>query len=178
MHVQIDHQQAAHQPLRQQGAGRHGHVIEDAETTPRLREGVVRATGQVTGQAMAQRETGGQQGAPHRQPTATHHARRGGQANATRLGAGEALAGKGLVVAPGVHQLQPPPWHGQGLVHLTGVEELQPPEVVNQQAELVHRKAMVLRQGGGVGRVMHQRNSHRPSRSISLTRLDRPTAPP
>ena len=77
VHVEVHHQQLAHQAFGQQHPGGDRHIVEDAEAAAVVGEGVVGAAGQVAGQTVLQRQTGREHGAAHRQPAAPHQGRGG-----------------------------------------------------------------------------------------------------
>ena len=98
VHVEVHHQQLAHQSFGEQHPGGDGHVVEDAEAAAVVGEGVVGAAGQVAGQAVLQRQAGREHGAAHRQPAAPHQGRGGRQADAAFRRRAQCTTGKGLVV--------------------------------------------------------------------------------
>ena len=80
VHVEVDHQRAADQPLGQQQAGGDRHVVEHAEAGAEAGEGVMAAAGGVAGDAMLQRQPGGQHRAGHGAAAAQRQHRRERQA--------------------------------------------------------------------------------------------------
>jgi hypothetical protein len=53
-HIQIPHQDPLYQPFCEQHVGGHGHIIENAEATAHISEGMMCASGQVAGQTVLQ----------------------------------------------------------------------------------------------------------------------------
>ena len=82
MHVEIDHQDAAHGALVEQHPGRHRDVVEDAEPGTAIGERVVTAAGGVAGEASIEGEAGGEQCSGSGRPGPGHDLGRERQAQA------------------------------------------------------------------------------------------------
>ena len=156
MHIQVHHQQLAHQTLQQQHPGRHGEVVEDAEATAVVGKGMVGAARQVAGQALLQCQPGGEHRTAHRQPAAAHQRCGGGQTDAPHRSRLQLVAGKALVIGPAMHQLQPAPRHRQGLVQLLGPRQIKPLQMLDQKPKFTHRKTVGAGQGSRILRVINE----------------------
>ena len=144
----------------QQDAGGHRHVVEDAEARAEVGVGVVAAAGGVAGEAVLERQAGGQHGAGHRAAGAQGQGLGHRQAEAPLLGGLEPLLQDGGDVARRVGELEP--GAGGRLRHhdLLRQHEARLPQVGEEPPELRHREAVRLGQRRDVGRVVGDRDPH------------------
>ena len=101
--VAVDDQDAGDAALVDERLGGDGDVVEDAEAGAAVGPGVVRAAGHVAGEAVLEREAGGEQGAGGGEEGAAGDGGGVGQADRARLGGGQALVRHPLDVGEGVH---------------------------------------------------------------------------
>jgi hypothetical protein len=160
MDIQIHDQEPLHQPLLQQDLGGNGQVVEDTKAGAVGREGMVGAAGGVAGQAVAQGQSGGQDGTPHRSTGALHQLRAPGQADAPlQLGLQGSLT-VGPDVLRGMYRLNPGERGQLRVVHLLGADHPFPQQQLLQEAKFRHGKAMARRQGGTVVGVVNNWQRH------------------
>ena len=161
MHVKVDHQQTLQSLLLQQHPCRDRQVVEDAEPTAEVREGVMGAASQMASHSMLESQTGREQGPTHGEPGALHQRRRGRQTNAALRLPVQLVASKGLVIATRMHQFQPAAGHGQRAMHLSITGQPHVAQTALQLPELGHRKTMGAGKRRAVGLVIDERGLQR-----------------
>ena len=103
VHVAVDDEHARGAAFVEERLGGDGHVVEDAVAGAALRPGVVRAAGHVAGEAVLQREAGGEQRPGGGEEGAAGDGGGVGQADGALLGGGEGLVRHALDVGERVH---------------------------------------------------------------------------
>ena len=146
MHVAIEDQYAADPTAFQQIVADHGQVVKNAEAGGMVIVRMVRAARQMAGHAVLQRLFGRQQRATHR----THCALRQGlaprQAEAALVFAGQVPAHVALDVRRIMGQSQNIAWADVRAQQLGVSGQAAFDQVVAQQTEFIHRKAMLSRE--------------------------------
>ena len=160
VHVAVEDQYPADLAACQQVVGDHRQVVEDAVTGGLGVIGVMGAARQVTGQAMGQRLFGGQQRTTHGAYRAPGQGRAPGQAEAALLGMAQVAGEKARDIVRAMGQLQDRGRAQLGAQQLAGRGHAAGNQVVVQQAEFLHREAMVGREGRAVVVVIDQRQGH------------------
>ena len=145
---------------RQQVAGDHRQVVEDAEAGREVVVGVVGAAGQVAGQAVPQGQLGGQQRAAHRAYGAPGQGLAPGQAEAALVLARQLAAHIARDIGRAVGQGQHFGRAELGAQQLGVRDQAAGHQVVAQQAELLHGEAVPGREGRAVVVVVDQRQAH------------------
>ena len=161
MHVKVHHQQTLQSLLLQQHPCRDRQVVENAESTAEVREGVMGAASEMASHTMLKSQTGREQSPTHGEPGALHQRRCGRQTNATLRLPVQLVASKGLVIATRMHQLQPTAGNGQRAMHLFITGQAHIPQTPLQLPEFGHRKTMGAGKRRAVGLVIDERGLQR-----------------
>ena len=168
MHVAVEDQHPLHASCREQVAGDHRQVVEDAEARGEVVVRVVRATGQVAGQAMPQRQFGGQQRAAHGAHGTPRQGVAPGQAEAALILRRQLAGHVAGDVVRAVHQGQDLRRAQLGAQQFGIRGQATGDQVIAQQAELLHGETVPGREGRAVVLVVDQRQRH----TLSAHRID------
>ena len=160
VHVAVEDQDAVHAAGFQQVAADHRQVVEDAEPRRVVIVGMMGAAGQVAGDAVLQRQFGRKQRATHRAHRAPRQRLAPGQAQATLVLARQLTVHVALDVVAVVGQGEDVVGADLGAQQRRVGGQPAGDQVVAQQAELVHREAMVRREFRAVVVVVDQRQGH------------------
>ena len=158
--VEVDHQRMADQPLGQQHPSRHGDVVEHAEAGAEAGERVVAAAGGVAGDAVLQRQPGGQHGAGDGAAAAQRQHRRERQAQPPDRRRVEPLLQHGGDVEAVVRELEPGARCGFRHELLRGQQQTGTAQMRQQMREFRHREAMRRRQRRHIGGMVDDGCAH------------------
>ena len=160
MHVAIKNQHPLYQPAGAQRPGGDRQIIKNAEAGAEVIVGVVGAAGQVAGNAVLQRQLGGEQSAHGRDAGAPDQVFTPGQAHAFGFPLAESVAEKAVEILRAVRQRQQRRTRPPRTVQIGRAGDAAVAQPFVQQPELFHRKAVPAGKRKTVGRMIDKRYGH------------------
>tara|TARA_E500000178_G_C16619547_1_gene572716 strand:- start:46 stop:588 length:543 start_codon:yes stop_codon:yes gene_type:complete len=156
MHIQINNKHALEAFLLDQNPRTDSKIIKDAKSAAEIGKGMVGASSEVTGQAMAQGKPGREHSSTDSEPGALNQRRCGGQTNSALRLPIQAVSSEGFVVRPLMHEFKPATGCRKGLMELINPRQPLLPQATVQFSEFRHRETMTTRQRGTVGLVVYE----------------------
>ncbi len=146
MDVEINHHRPADAAFGEQQPGRDRDVVEHAKASTVLGEGMVAAAGGVAGQAVLERQAGGQHGAAAGRLGAGGDRGRDRQADPARDRGRHPLGQDRLDIGWRMDQLQPGCRSRHGRMDLSRLDQAARQQMRHELAEFLHRKSVPGRQ--------------------------------